>query len=76
MSWPPEDVTAKLTVRMTVMRTAVVNKFNGLEWRVAAALENELCLSFSYLNCSVRVQRISTFFVCLKALEVFLRQYQ
>lgn len=62
-SWPPEDVTVNLTVRMTVTRTAVVNKFNEVEWRTAAALENELYLSFSYF-----IQRISPFFLCLKVL--------
>lgn len=44
VSWPPGDVMVKLTVRMTVTRTAVVNKLNELQCRVAAALENELCL--------------------------------
>lgn len=66
VSWPPEDVTVKLTVRTTVMRTAVVNKFNEEEWRAAAALENELYLSFSYF-----IQRMSPFFLCLKVLGFF-----
>lgn len=30
VSWHPEDVMVKLTVRMIVMRTAVVNKFDEL----------------------------------------------
>lgn len=55
----------KLTVRMAVTRTAVVNKFNELEWRAAAALEKKLHLPFSYLNFSMRVQRRRTLFFCM-----------